>query len=290
MKTMPMKWIKSIKPKEKRTDITVLPIAPGTAILSAAMLLAFLILLIVLNLNGMIDLPHWVERIIGTAEDVNDDGDSFGDAFLSSLSGTEHAVSQDPVFMPADNASLLNILREAAPAESYYQSCTLSRVNADEKTVTRQIFRFVSGKREYTEVLFRGQLERSVTIGENAVRIIQQNETRTFEKSPDSVFTAESEIGFPSYTRMLALLDAAEAGQYTLSLSAAQNTSCIRADFTDTLSGTREVFDILPEYGLIYAASSYLPGQDTPYYTLLTTSLLTDITGFDESVFDIPNS
>ena len=277
-------------PKEKRSDITVLPIAPGTAILSLSMLAAFLILLVVLNLNGMIDLPHWVERIIGTAEDVSDNGDSFGEAFLSSLSGTEHTVSQTPVFMPADNASLLELLRQAVTANSYYQSCTLSRVNADGKTVTRQIFRFVSNGREYTEILFRGQLERSVTIGKHAVRIIQQNETRIFPKTTDSVFTAESEIGFPSYTRMLTMLDLAEDGKYTLSLSAAQNTSCIRAEFTDTLSGTREVFDILPECGLIYAATSYLPERESPYYTLLTTSLLTDVTGFDESVFEIPNS
>lgn len=275
---------------EKRSDITVLPIVPGTLILSGVMLLAFLILLIVLNLNGMIDLPNWVERMIGTAENVSDHSDSFGESFLSSLNGTEQPIESDPVFIETNSEALLTALMETVPAQSYYQTCTLTRTNAEGASRTRQLFRLVSGGKEYTEILFRGQLERAVTVNETAVRIAEQNASRVFPRTADSVFTAESEIGFPSLARMMQMIEAAEDGAYTLSISAPESTSCIRAEFTDTLSGIREIFDILPDIGVIFAAQSYLPGEDAPYYSLTTTSLLTDVTGFDNSVFDIPNS
>ncbi len=282
--------MKQSKSNEKRTDITVLPIVPGTVILSVVMLLAFLLLLIVLNLNGMIDLPDWIERIIGTAEADNDETDSFGDAFLSSLSGTQQPTESDILYMQADDETLRAILQSTTPAEAYYHTCTVGRTNASGETVTRQIFRIVSGDREHAEVLFRGQLETSVTLNAETVALTQQGHTRTFSRTADSVFTTESEIGFPSFDRMMRMLSDAEDGKYTLSLSATQDTSCIRAEFTDTASGTREIFDILPDCGLIVAASSYLPSSDTPYYTLRTISLLTDITGFDESIFDMPVS
>lgn len=275
---------------EKRSDITVLPIVPGTLILSGAMLLAFLILLIALNLNGMVDLPNWIERIIGTAENVSDDGDSFGESFLSSLDGTQQPIDPSPVFIQTDSETLLKTLLETVPVQSYYQSCTLTRTNAEGASLTRQIFRLVSGEKEYTEILFGGQLERAVTLNDTLVRITDQSASRVFPRTKDSEFTAESEIGFPSLTRMMQMIAAAAEGAYTLALSAQANTSCIRAEFTDTLSGTREIFDILPDLGVIFAAQSYLPGEDTPYYALTTTSLLTDVTGFDSSVFDIPNS
>jgi hypothetical protein len=44
----------------------------------------------------------------------------------------------------------------------------------------------------------------------------------------------------------------------------------------------------MPDNGLVIAATSYLPGADMPYYVMSTESLLTDITGFDESIFDMP--
>ncbi len=281
-----MKWIKS---KEKRSDITVLPILPGTLILCATMLIAFLILLVVLNLNGMIDLPQWAERLIGTAEDLHDEDDSFGDAFLESLSGTQQNVDNTSLFSETDKETLLSLLQNAPTVRSYYQTCTLERINTSGRPLARQVFRLVSDGREHIEVLFRGQLEKSVTINDTAVAITTQGGSRVFDRSSDSVFFAESEVGFPSYDRMLEMLAQAEQDLYTLTLSASQNMSCIRAEFTDKLSGTREVFDILPDCRIIIAASSYLPNADSPYYVLTTTSLLTDATGFDESVFDISN-
>lgn len=278
------------KNTEKRTDITVLPIVPGTVILSAVMLLAFLLLLVILNLNGMIDLPNWAERIIGTAEAGENETDSFGEAFLSSLSGTQQTIDNDILYVETDSESLLSLLQSTTPAASYYHTCKIARTNVNGDTVIRQVFRIVSGEREHAEVLFHGQLETAVTLDAESVAITKQGQTRTFQRNANSVFTAESETGFPSFARMIRMLEETEAGKYTLSLSSAQNAACIRAEFTDTASGTREVFDVIPDYGIIIAAASYLPASDTPYYTLQTISLLTDISGFDESIFDMPES
>ena len=58
--------MKKNKTKPVEADVTVLPIVPGTIILSAIMFVSFLVLLVVLNVNQMIHLPLWMERILGT--------------------------------------------------------------------------------------------------------------------------------------------------------------------------------------------------------------------------------
>ena len=56
------------------------------------------------------------------------------------------------------------------------------------------------------------------------------------------------------------------------------------------MSGVREIFDVMPDYGIIVTASSYLPEGTSPYYMMQTNSILTDISGFNESIFEIPTS
>ena len=89
---------------------------------------------------------------------------------------------------------------------------------------------------------------------------------------------------------MQKMIAEAEAGKYTLTMETMLDSPCIRAIFTDTASGVREIFDVLPDYGIIVTASSYLPGEQSPYYMVQTNSILTDISEFDEAIFEIPTS
>lgn len=280
--------MKENKQVQKKTDIATLPIVPGTIILSAVMLLAFLILLVILNVNQMIDLPLWAERIIGTAPEDADEGDSFSQAFLDSLKGKSQPVQGDLVYMETDTETLLKLLLNATPTRAFYQSCVVTRADEGGKTVKQQIFRVVSAEQEHTEVLVSGRLAKTVSANAEAITIMEQGKTRTFRRE-NTVFTPESELGLPSFERMLTMLNEAESGKYTLTLSAAKGATCIRAEFTDTLSGTREIYEVLPDCALIFAAESYLPGEDTPYYLMITDSLFTDITDFDESIFNTPS-
>ncbi len=279
--------MKRKKQDAAKADITTLPIVPGTIILSAVMLIAFALLFVVLNVHQMIDLPLWIERIIGTAPEEVDESDSFSQAFLDSLKGSSQPVQEEMLYLKSDNDTLLSLLLNTEPTDSFYQSCTLVRTASDGKTVTQQIFRIVTEDREHTEILANGHLLKTITASADSILITERGSTRTFKRT-DTAFTPESELGLPSFSRMHAMLRQAENGKYTLSLSATNGASCIRAEFTDTVSGTREIYEVLPDCGLIFAAESYLPGQSTPYYVLTTNSLLSDITGFDESIFDIP--
>ena len=279
--------MKQKKQDAAKADITTLSIIPGTILLSAVMLIAFAVLFIVLNVQQMIDLPLWIERIIGTASEEINESDSFSQAFLDSLQGSSQPVQKELIYLETDSETLLSLLRETQTTDAFYQSCTLKRIASDGKTVTQQIFRIVSGGREHTEVLANGQLAKTITVNADAIFIAEQGDTRLFSRN-DSVFTPESELGLPSLSRMHEMLRETENGTYSLRLSADSGTTCIRAEFTDTISGTRDIYDILPDCGLIFAAESYLPGQTTPYYVLTTDSLLSDITGFDESIFAIP--
>ncbi len=279
--------MKQKKQDAAKADITTLSIVPGTILLSAVMLIAFVILFVVLNVNQMIDLPLWIERIIGTAPEEISEGDSFSQAFLDSLQGSSQPVQGDLVYMETDNETLLSLLMNAATTDAFYQSCTLKRIDSGGETVTQQIFRIVSDGKEHTEILANGQLAKTVTANADFIHVYELGASRRFRRD-NTVFTTESELGLPSISRMHTMLLQAESGKYTLSLSAANGTTCIRAEFTDSISGIREIYEILPDCGLIFAAESYLPGESTPYYVLTTDSLLSQVTGFDESIFDIP--
>lgn len=271
-----------------RADITVLPILPGIAVLSAVMLVSFFFLLIALNLGGMISLPGWIERIIGTAPNEVSEEDRFSREFLSALTGEAQAITGELVYMETDIESLLPLLLSAETIPSFYQTCTVTR-SSGEEMLTQQLFRIVSGDREHAELVSRGHLTKFITADGIEIAVTEGTNTRRFPRGGSAVFTTESELGLPSLARMQRMIAEAEEGKYTLQLSSTKDTLCIRAEFTDTISGVREVFEVVPDCGIIFTAASYLPGEDTPYYTLTTESLLIDITGFDESVFEMPN-
>ena len=88
---------------------------------------------------------------------------------------------------------------------------------------------------------------------------------------------------------MQAMIAEADEGKYTLQLETVSSSPCIRVIFTDAVSGVRETYDVMPDRGLIIAASSCLPGSEMPYYQMTTTSILTDLSGLDDSTFEIPN-
>ncbi len=280
--------MKRFKPKNTRSDITVLPILPGTVLLSIVMVVAFLILLVSLNVAGLVSLPGWIEGILGTKEPDGDEADRFSTEFLASLKGEEEGF-QTPIYMETDGESLKAILLAAKPATAYYQSCTITRIGDGETRMTQQIFRIVFEAREHAEIISGGRLTKALTADATTLYIVEDGQGRHFERKADSLFTTDSELGLPSLARMQRMLADAEEGKYEAVFATAKNTGCIKVSFTDTASGTREVFEVIPDSGLIVAAASYLPGKDTPYYTLTTESLLYDITGFDDAIFDMPH-
>lgn len=281
--------MKLFKPKNARSDITVLPILPGTLLLAAILLLAFLILLVSLNISGMISLPGWIERILGTAQPDTGVGDRFSKEFLASLSGQEPEISPEFSYMETDEATLTAMLLSAVPAESYYQNATVIRVGSEKERVTQQIIRIVSGDKEHAEVISGGLLTKTLTANKDTIYITEGAASRRFPRSANPLFTSDSELGIPSLARMQRMLSEAKEGKYEVSLSAAKKLTSVRVAFTDTVSGTREVFEVIPDVGLIFSASSYLPGDEDPYYIFTTDSLLTDVAGYDDAIFAIPN-
>ena len=183
-----------------------------------------------------------------------------------------------------------SLLLSAEPTHSYYQTASVTWADANNRFSTAQIYYLVSGRKIHAEVFTPTATPKQLTADENAFYIREGTTSRHFARGESTTFTPEGEIGLPSLSRMQSMIAAAESGKYTLSLETILNAPCIRATFTDTVSGVKETFDVIPDYGIIVSAYSYLPESDVPYYMMQTTSVLTDISGFDESIFSIPNS
>ena len=280
--------MKKKEPRKTHSEITTLSILPGTIVLGSCLLLASLILVFLFYRGGMITLPPQLERIFSKAEpDTHSDG--FSDAFLSSLNGNTPILdSQDERIMDLSPEALLSLLLASTPAESLYQEVSITWVNGNDIFTTATVRCFTEGTRAHAEVLVSGRITKYITCNEEQFFIQENGENRYFRRSSSSDFSIMSEVGLPSLSRMQALISEAENGKYTLSLEISMDSPCIRATFTDTISGIYEIYEVMPDCGVILSAYSYLPDAQSPYYLMTTTTVMTDITGFDTAIFDIP--
>lgn len=270
-----------------RSAITTLPILPGTLVLCGCMCLLFITILIAVYASGMAELPGFLSAFLGDGDEVQAD-DGFPSDFLASLSGNA------PVTDPLDEA-LLNLSPEAlrdlllrcTPEENYFQQMDVLRTDGSAFQTTRVTY-IVSQGRVYVHSKASSGSAREILCVEDRCRITENGESRIFTMGEESSFTPEGEAGIPSFTRMQRMMAEAEEGKYILSTEITEGSPCIRVQFTDPVSGVREIFDVLPDVGVILSASSVLPDADVPYYQMTTVSVLTDLSEVPQSLFDIP--
>lgn len=278
------------KTNPTRTDVTTLPIFPGTIVITVSILVAFLVLMSVLYSTGILTPPGFLEGIFSqNAENTPDDG--FADQFLASLTG--HSPLSDPAnekLLDMTPEALREILLTVKPVKDYYHSATVTWADRNDRYTVAQVVCLVSGERLRGEMYFAGSMPKQLIADADTLYIREGPSSRRFSQHEESAFTPEGELGLPSLTRMQQMIAEAEEGKYSLSLETMLDSPCIRATFTDTVSGVREVFDVMPDYGIIINATSYLPDEQSPYYMMQTNTILTDISGFEESLLEIPTS
>lgn len=270
-------------------DVTTLPIIPGTLVIAGGVLIAFILLMALLYHSGILTPPAFLDGLFSSG-DTADPGDGFSEEFLASLTGNDPLTGDSAVLMDMSPESLKELLLAAEPTHSYYQIASVTWADANDRFTTAQVYYLVDGARVHAESFTSSTLPKQLTADADTFYIREGASSRQFIRSGSTTFTPEGEMGLPSLARMQSMIGAAESGKYTLSLETVLNTPCIRASFTDTVSGVRETFDVIPDYGIVVAAYSYLPDASAPYYMMQTSSVLTDISGFDESIFSIPNS
>lgn len=273
-----------------RTDVTTLPIVPGTILITVGILVAFLVLMSVLYSTQILTPPAFLQGIFSQGAEAPPD-DGFADQFLSSLTG--HSPLTDRA-----NEKLLDLTPEALreiilginPVKEYYHSATVTWADTNDRFTAVQVYCLVSGDRLRGEIYYTGSTSKQLIADAGTLYIREGSLSRRFPRNAEATFTPESELGLPSLSRMQKMIAEAEEGKYTLAMETVLDSPCIRATFTDTVSGVREVFDVMPDYGIIINAASYMPNSQSPYYMMQTNTILTDISGFEESVFEIPTS
>lgn len=274
----------------QRSDVTTLPIIPGTILITAGILAAFLVMMAVLYSTQVLTPPAFLEGIF-YKEDGSTPDDGFSDAFISSITG--HALLNDSgndTFLDMSPEALRDLLLNANPPEKYYYSATVTWADGNNRFTVAQVYYLVSGDRLHGETYTASTTPKRLTANPDVFYIKEGTTSRILKRSENSSFTPEGELGLPSLARMQKMISEAEEGKYSLAMESVQDSPCIRAIFTDTVSGVKEIFDVMPDYGIIVNASSYLPDEQSPYYMMQTSSILTDISGFDEAIFEIPTS
>ncbi|MGM9653376.1 MAG: hypothetical protein ACI3XP_07040 [Eubacteriales bacterium] len=275
---------------KKRAEITTLPILPGTLVICGCILAVLLVLLLVFYYTGILSPPPFLSRILyGNAESGPESG--FGEEFLASLNGKEPELYEEDVrLLDLSEPQLKELLLQSAPVDSWYQLADITWTDGAAAFTKWQVLCIASGERAHVEVFSGAHSLTKYIISDASSFYIRENESaRLFSRTGEyASFTPQSEAGMPSYARMQQMIAEAEEGKYELSLQTVQSSPCIRASFTDALSGVREIFEVMPDCGLILNAYSYLPGEDTPYYQMQTSAVMIHLTGLDETLFDIP--
>ena len=277
------------KPKDTQRTITTLPIVPGTLVLFGCTLAFFLAIFIAMAFADMITVPGFLAPLFGQSDKSAED-DGFSEDFLASLSGnTPDLHSSDEKLLDMSADSLKDLLLASKPADSYYQCMDVTWTDGASVFNKFQVYFVVSGERIHAEIYPVGAPPKIMNCSSTQFWISEAGASRLFSRSESSSLTPEGECGIPSLSRMQAMIAEADEGKYTLQLETVSSSPCIRVIFTDAVSGVRETYDVMPDRGLIIAASSCLPGSEMPYYQMTTTSILTDLSGLDDSTFEIPN-
>lgn len=277
--------MKRTQKETQRGTIHSLPILPGTLVLCACTLIVFLGVMAAMYGGGMLEMPQFLSNILGDG-DGDDADDGFLADFIASLSARDVlTATEHEAILDTSPESLRTLLLAAEPPETYLWTAEVIRT--DGKVFRTETVRYlVDGERVCAEIYPSNGYVRRIVADDLCAVITENGASRRFSRTGEyDTFTPEGEAGLPSLSRMKAMIAEADEGKYELSLEVIQNASCIRVSFTDTLSGVKEVYDVLPDFGIVYAASSCLPDSDTPYFQLTTTSVLTDITGMDETLF-----
>jgi len=283
--------MKKSEKEHQHSSITTLSIIPGTIVLFCCVLILFFIAVIAMYRAGMIELPDFMERIL-SAGDADEGEDRFSEDFLASVQGSAPDLTHgNEEFRTLSFDSLKDLLLQSVPAESVYLVMDAVWMDPHSGFREKQIYYIRSGDKVHAEIYIIGEEPKHVISSAEQFFIREGNDSRVFPRKGEyAAFTPENEVGIPTLQHVQDMIRQAEEGSYVLKMEAVSNSPCIRASFTDPLTGTEEIYDVMPDLGLVLAASAVFPKTGQQHYRMTVYSVLTDLTGLDKSLFDIPNS
>ena len=98
-------------------------------------------------------------------------------------------------------------------------------------------------------------------------------------------FSPKGELGLPSMSDVLTLLDSEEISDYEIRLVKEEKRHYILVSFTYTLTGVKEEYELDLETGIILGARSSLDG--VTYYTVETEEIRYNVSEYEDSYFKI---
>ena len=98
-------------------------------------------------------------------------------------------------------------------------------------------------------------------------------------------FSPKGELGLPSMSDVLTLLDSEEISDYEIRLVKEEKRHYILVSFTYTLTGVKEEYELDLETGIVLGARSSLDG--VTYYTVETEEIRYNVSEYEDSYFKI---
>lgn len=265
---------------------------PGVILFAVICVLVFAFLIIVLYQNDMINLPSFIENLLGGSDtEESSEPNDFNSSFMASIDTNEPERKSGEIFS-INRDELSKIIAETEIPESYRHELTVTYYYGEtENSYTAEVYKY---KNKYKiECTMADGTVKSVISDGNKIRIQNtknnQATRKTLSVSEDSGFSLYSETGIPDLSDLFAMLDQADESlsiisDYTIELLRKTDGNIVRITFKYTDTGISEVYDIYLEDGIITTAESYI--GDTLYYKMTKISF-TENYPTDESMFEI---
>lgn len=280
-------------PKKKKTPPSLVP---GLIVLSFFILAVTILLIVFLSHLGLLNLPFGAEGATNTA----DTGFRFSDELLSRLPPSSGEESGG-VSLEITLEDLKNIVAGSDKTTDYVQTLKITYLSTVKRVYTAHVV--TKDGRFRADLVSDGNIILKRIVYDTAriqlfdgatglSKVFSLNDWFTLGKHENyevlSViygFSPRSEVGLPSASDMLTLLESEDVSDYKVELVRDAEENYIRVSFVYDLTGVSETYEMDLETGIILRARSCLDGQE--YYTAETESLTFDLSEYTASYFTI---
>jgi len=288
--------------KPKRTSAV-----PGVIILALLCIALFLTLIIVLYRNDMINLPSFLEKLIGRSqvEEVPKKND-FTSAFLASAKDTPTNQAQSGELFFVGNEALTELITGTEIPKKYYHELVVSYSNEHSSptvAATQRVRIFKSGDKYRINIKNSNGTEKTVISDGKSVLIQNTQKNQMTERilpiSESYKFSLYNEAGIPDTNHLFSLLTEVNPmeqpgdegtvppiSNYDISLDRSSTRNNVKINFTYNDTQISESFELSLEKGVILSARSSIGGA--VYYTI-TTEVFDENRQISESLFIVPN-
>ena len=282
--------------KQASNRRTSMSMVPGLIVLSIVILAIVVMAVVFLSRMGLLEIPF----LGGESTTPADTKVSFAEELLSRLPPPSDKEGES-VFLTITPDELETIVSEASKEVDHYHRMRITYSSGVKRITYAEVVskggKFRADLKDSQGLVLKRMLYDTVRIqvfdgatGHSKVFALNEWFSLSSEEDRELLtllygFSPKGELGLPSMSDVLTLLDSEEISDYEIRLVKEEKRHYILVSFTYTLTGVKEEYELDLETGIVLGARSSLDG--VTYYTVETEEIRYNVSEYEDSYFKI---